>query len=355
MKKQKYKLIASDIQLEALLSQSPTGVLIIDNSGFILNYNKLALKFFKIENLKPKQNLFDSIDDIELKIPVKKIIESRHRQLTLNLGLSKKLSYLHVTGAILFDRKENQLGKLITIEKKSLNKRFRKLREDFVANVSHELKTPLTVIKGSVETLKKGALNNSAEAEHFVNIIAKHTDRLNGLINDILNLSNIEQKIKRRDITFAKCKVGVLIDEVVQMYKGRIQNAGYRLVVKCDFDIDIVVNKRLIEMALSNLVDNAIKYNRKNGIIKICAFNIGESIQIDIKDSGIGIQQKHIPRLFERFYRIDKLKSRSIGGTGLGLSIVKQITNLHNGLITVKSDIDKGSTFTIILPCIHEE
>ncbi len=239
---------------------------------------------------------------------------------------------------------------LILMKKKSLNKKFRKLREDFTANVSHELKTPLTIIKGSVETLLKGALKNPEEAEHFVKIIAKHTDRLNILINDILSLSNIEQKIKKKNISPAKYKVYDLIEDALCLHSETIKEKYILVTIHCDKSTEITANKHLLELALSNLISNAEQYNHKNGFIKIKVEKVDREIQISITDSGIGIRQKHIPRLFERFYRVDKIKSRNIGGTGLGLSIVKQIVKAHKGSITVSSKLGEGSTFTIIIP-----
>jgi len=229
-------------------------------------------------------------------------------------------------------------------------KNNKKSVEDFIANVSHELKTPLTIIKGSVETLLKGALNNADEAEHFIKIIAKHTDRLTILINDILSLSNIEEKIKKKEIFLTKHKVCKLIGDALCLHKEKIQEKNLTVTVDCNKNIEIVANKQLLELAISNIIDNAEKYNSKDGFIKIKAERLKDRILISITDSGIGIRQKHIPRLFKRFYRVDKIESRNIGGTGLGLSIVKQIVKAHRGLITVKSKLGKGSTFTIILP-----
>jgi two-component system, OmpR family, phosphate regulon sensor histidine kinase PhoR len=342
--------IAKSLQLDAVLAEANSGIIIIDNEEVIVNFNIQAVKLLKVAKLKVNEPLFDVVGKSDVLIALKKVLKKDRSRYSINVEVRKFKYLFRFTATTIKNDKDIDVGKIIVISKQSLSKRFRKLREDFVANVSHELKTPLTVVKGAIETLLDGALDNKEDALHFVKIISKHTERLHTLISDILNLSGVEQKLKKKDILLERCSANILIKDVVMMYQGKIKDNRIKLAVNYNEDVELYANKQLIELAVSNLVDNAIKYNKKDGLIRIKVEKLEKSISISVKDSGIGIEQKNIPRLFERFFRVDKIKSRNVGGTGLGLSIVKQIVKAHKGLITVKSEIGSGSNFTIILP-----
>jgi two-component system, OmpR family, phosphate regulon sensor histidine kinase PhoR len=342
--------IANELQLSAVLAEANSGIIIIDNEECIVNFNVNVMKLLKTTTIEVGMDLFEAVDQIDAVVALKKILKKGLDKSSINVEV-RKFKYLYrFTASVIKDNGGVVVGKIIIVSKQSLSKKFRKLREDFVANVSHELKTPLTVVKGAVETLLNGALDNRDDAEHFVKTIYRHTERLNSLISDILNLSSVEQKLKVRDIAFEKCEASLFIENLLKMYKDRIDDLEINLTVKCNEDITLYVNEQLLELAVSNLIDNAIKYNKRGGFIRIKVEKFEKSISIGVKDSGIGIAQENIPRLFERFFRVDKIKSRNIGGTGLGLSIVKQIVKAHKGIITIKSEIGIGSNFTIILP-----
>ena len=340
--------VSKSSQLKSILNEVAIGIILINDEDIIINYNENARKFLRIKKINIGENIFDVVGNAEVTIALKKLLKRRGMRFSVSIE-AEKFKFLYKMSVAPIDD-EKSSGRVITIDQVSLNKKFRKLREDFVANVSHELKTPITVIKGAVETLLNGALNRRNDAEHFVNIVSKHTDRLQTLINDILNLSGIEQKLKKKKVEFSLCRVCEIIDDVVFLYKDKTENNGISISVNCLENVEFKGNKQLIELAVSNLVDNAIKYNRPNGYIRIKVEQIGQKLLISVKDSGIGIDHKNLPRLFERFYRVDKIKSRNIGGTGLGLSIVKQIVRVHKGLITIKSEPGVGSNFTIALP-----
>lgn len=327
------------------------GIIIIDKSENIVNYNNKALTLLKVGDFKIGRHIFKAAENTENIIGIKKLLKKDQKNSSINIEAEKFKYLLRITITKIENDKGRTEGKIIRIKKQSLGKKFRKLREGFVANVSHELKTPLTVVKGSVETLLNGALHNREDAEHFLKVISKHTDRLHTLINDILNLSSIEKNLEKKDLELEKYNIKKLIDNVIAMYRNAIEEKGIELVVNCMDEVEINVNVQLIELAISNLVDNAVKYNRQeNGFIRIKVETLDEKVLISVKDSGIGIEKEYIPRLFERFFRVDKIKSRRIGGTGLGLSIVKQIVKAHKGLITIKSEPQIGSNFTIALP-----
>jgi signal transduction histidine kinase len=222
------------------------------------------------------------------------------------------------------------------------------VRTDFVANVSHELKTPLTSIRGFVETLEDGAINDSNNARRFLAIIKKHAQRLGNIIDDLLRLSELESG---GGIEMAEMDLKGLIDEIVM-------GLGHALAVKqqtlsaeaSSGDFIIRGDKDKLEQVFVNLVDNAIKYTKEGGRIKVLLTKAGDSVIVTVEDNGIGIPTEDIERVFERFYRVDKAHSRELGGTGLGLSIAKHIVLVHNGKIRIESEVNKGTKVFVTLP-----
>lgn len=239
-------------------------------------------------------------------------------------------------------------GGVITLHDVTSVKKLEQIRTEFVSNVTHELKTPLTSIRGFVETLKNGAIEDTAVAAKFLDIIDIEAERLYMLINDILQLSEIE--VMRKDDNITENNLSDIIEEVVLILGTASQKKGVKLEVETDENIILLVNKNRIKQMLINLVDNAIKYNVEHGTVFIKARKTNGKTFISVKDTGIGISEKHHSRIFERFYRVDKGRSRNMGGTGLGLSIVKHIVNLYSGDIRVVSTPGKGTEFIIQLP-----
>lgn len=227
--------------------------------------------------------------------------------------------------------------------------KLEQVRSQFVANVSHELKTPITAIRCFVETIKEQKINDPQKTRHFLDVIIKHTDRLNSIIDDILVLSRIDQERKGK-IRLENVKIGQILKFVVSVCRNIADDKGITLKVNCKDDIDLQVNIRLLEQAMVNLVDNAIKNSSSGSCVIIEAFKSNDDAVIKVIDSGYGIAKEHIPHIFERFYRVDKSRSRELGGTGLGLSIVKNIVIAHGGSVLVESEVGKGSVFFIKIP-----
>ncbi|MBU0683163.1 MAG: HAMP domain-containing protein [Candidatus Omnitrophica bacterium] len=230
----------------------------------------------------------------------------------------------------------------------NLNK-MSKIRTDFVANVSHELKTPLTSIQGFIETLEEGAINDKKTARKFLAIIRKHAERINNIVNDLLTLTEIEHFEGKIEQT--KFDIRYLLDEVMSEFnsmlslKKQTMNVDYK-----GTDFNIRGDKEKITQVFINLIDNAIKYTGTGGLIKASIFDVKTNLVITVEDNGIGISKEHLDRVFERFYRVDKARSREVGGTGLGLAIVKHIIMQQKGDIEIVSDLGKGTKITIILP-----
>ena len=224
------------------------------------------------------------------------------------------------------------------------------MRQDFVANVSHEIKTPLTAIKGFVETLQSGAKDRPDEADRFISIIEKHANRLEAIVEDLLQLSRIEKENEAKQIRFAKGSIRNILRSSIQICQAKADAKRIDIELSCGDSVTATINAALLEQALINLIDNAVKYSGENGKIVVKSEKTPVELSISIQDNGIGISRKHLSRLFERFYRVDKARSREQGGTGLGLAIVKHIVKAHGGHVTVESERGKGSTFTIHLP-----
>ena len=227
-------------------------------------------------------------------------------------------------------------------------KKTEKFKKDFISNVSHELRTPLTAIKGFIETLLETAKD---ENKRYLKIIERQTDRLINIVKDLLKLSEFEDISEGKiAINYSKVDLKKLIDSVISIYEKEIKNKGLKSIVKINKNVPrIRADSFKLEQLFINLIENAIKYTEKGEII-ITAKKEDESVVIEVSDTGIGIARKHLSRIFERFYVVDKSRSKELGGTGLGLSIVKHIVQLHKGEINIESTLGKGTKFTIVLP-----
>jgi two-component system phosphate regulon sensor histidine kinase PhoR len=229
-------------------------------------------------------------------------------------------------------------------------RRLESVRRDFVANVSHELKTPITSIRGFVETLLEGAINEPEQAQRFLEIIAKHSDRLNAIVDDLLSLARLEEGDEKRKISLAKSPLREVLSSAIELSRVKAEERQVSIDLDCDKALEVKINADLLEQAILNLLDNAIKYSEVGGKVQISARREDKEVTIAVRDNGCGIDRRHLSRIFERFYVIDKGRSRELGGTGLGLAIVKHIAQVHGGYVTVQSSPGEGSTFAIHLP-----
>ncbi|RAP77525.1 two-component system histidine kinase PnpS [Paenibacillus montanisoli] len=246
-------------------------------------------------------------------------------------------------------------GVLLILEDVTAIRRLERMRSEFVANVSHELKTPITAVKGFAETLLGGAVDDPELSRSFLQIIFDESDRLNRLIGDILELSKIESR--RVPLQFSPVELSSFVQKTVELMRAEALQKQIRLSAKVEPDIYVEADEDRLRQIVMNLLSNGINYTPEGGSVSIVVEPVGgenyESVRIHITDTGIGIPKKDLPRIFERFYRVDKARSRSSGGTGLGLSIVKHLVELHKGTITVDSLVGSGSTFTIELPVLQ--
>jgi two-component system, OmpR family, phosphate regulon sensor histidine kinase PhoR len=229
-------------------------------------------------------------------------------------------------------------------------KRLERVRQDFVANVSHELRTPIAAILGYAETLRSGALSDARHAPQMVEIIHRQSERLGELVEDLLELSRLDAG--ERPLSPAPVSLGEVARQASEAMEPRA--AGKRLLLQLRIPTDLTAraDPKALEQVLLNLLDNAIKYTPEGGMVELLGERVGDRAELSVKDSGLGIEARHLPRLFERFYRVDRGRSREMGGTGLGLSIVRHLVHGMEGEVRVASQLGVGTTFTVVLPVV---
>ena len=335
-------------QLRNVFQGMVEGIITIDKAGRVVSVNPAIEKIFNIQRQDVEgKALLEVIRNNDLADIVNETLNQAEfisKELSLVWPLQKVLkinaSPIFETGVV--------NGCLLVIHDISHIRQLENMRRDFVANVSHELKTPLTSIKGFVETLLEGALEDKENSRKFLKIVHDHVNRLDSLINDLLELSYIESKeavLKKEEVNIKN-----LTDEVFSGFKTQINKKAIKTKSALPENLIIRADKGKIEQVFTNLIDNAIKFNNENGSINIYSQDLADKIKIIVEDSGFGVPAKDIPRIFERFYRVDKARSRELGGTGLGLSIVKHIIELHGGSVGVESTEGLGSKFWFTLP-----
>ena len=324
-------------KLEAILESMESGVIAIDNNENIILINSYSQKLFDLKEDNIGKKISDCIIDYDLINFIREIPEIGTKEVKLFHPIEREL---RVKKSPIINYLNNSIGIVITVQDITDIKRLENMRSEFVANVSHELKTPLTSIKGFSETLRY--VDDSETKNKFLDIIDKESERLTNLINDILILSNIENIHKMESEYF---NPGDVIENVLDMVKSQAYKKSIIIKYNDCFNSEILGSKDKFHQLAVNLIENAIKYSNENGIVKIDLTLEEQYFVFKVKDNGIGIPKNDIPRIFERFYRVDK--SRSTRGTGLGLAIVKHIVKLFNGEISVKSKVGRGSTFTV--------
>lgn len=324
-------------KLEAILESMESGVIAIDNNENIILINSYSQKLFDLKEDNIGKKISDCIIDYDLINFIREIPEIGTKEVKLFHPIEREL---RVKKSPIINYLNNSIGIVITVQDITDIKRLENMRSEFVANVSHELKTPLTSIKGFSETLRY--VDDSETKNKFLDIIDKESERLTNLINDILILSNIENIHKMESEYF---NPGDVIENVLDMVKSQAYKKSIIIKYNDCFNSEILGSKDKFHQLAVNLIENAIKYSNENGIVKIDLTLEEQYFVFKVKDNGIGIPKNDIPRIFERFYRVDK--SRSTRGTGLGLAIVKHIVKLFNGEISVKSKVGMGSTFTV--------
>ena len=338
-------------ELEAILSSMIEAVLVVDTEERVVRMNHAMSILF---NISPEdavgKDLQVIIRNMALQRFIRKTLDSKEKQEGEFIILNHREYTVQAHGTLIRDASENIIGSLIVLNNITSQKNLENVRREFVANVSHELKTPVTAIQGFVETLREGAIHDSEKGPEFLNIIMKHTDRLAAIIEDLLKLSRIEQESERGEIVLTRSALQDVLEEAVSLCQKQASEKEMQLKLDMVPDLEADINAPLLVQAIVNLIDNAIKYSPARSRILIQLQQKDNQIEIRVQDEGPGIPEKDLPRIFERFYRVGKARSRQLGGTGLGLSIVKHIAQAHGGTVAVESKPDKGSLFIVFLP-----
>ncbi len=339
---------AQNQKLAAIFNSMIEGVIVVDKEGRIISINPTIEKIFGVSKKDVEEKTFlEAIRNNDISDVISTVLKKGQpvsAELTLMYPV-RKISEVNATP--IFDNNE-VTGCLVVIHDITEIRKLETVRSDFIANVSHELKTPLTSIKGFIETLLEGALDDKENNRNFLVIIQEHAERLNNLVNDLLSLSHLESK----EITLDKENMNLrqLVEGVILGFKSQLKKKSIEVKDELPASLSIKADENRIEQVFTNLIDNAIKFNKEKGFVRIYSQDLNDKIKIVVEDSGIGIPEKDIARIFERFYRVGKARSRELGGTGLGLSIVKHIIELHNGSVGVESTEGFGSKFWITLP-----
>lgn len=344
---------AQEIQqdrLGTLIENIGSGLLLIDSRGYINLVNRAYKDLFTVNSSDYLYKLYyHVIEHREISDLVEEIFMTEHKvvkQLQLTINFEKKS--FQVYGVPIIGTNDMWMGILLVFHDITELKKLEQIRKDFVANVSHELKTPITSIKGFSETLLDGAMDNREALVEFLQIILKESDRLQSLIQDLLDLTKLEQH------NFSLVKEPINILDILEEVSKLLANKADAKNLILDFqrpseEVWIEGDRARLIQVFMNLISNAISYTPSGGKVSVSVENKERDVLVFVADTGIGIDRSEIPRIFERFYRVDKARSRNSGGTGLGLAIVKHLVELHKGLIKVDSEVGEGTTFTILL------
>jgi len=340
--------ISSPESFETILKSITDSLIIIDPKGYILLANQSFKDILKIKESPEGKHFIEIIRNIDLIELLRSSMETKkeaRREIIIKRAgqeislIAKAMPILGSEGNIAF--------MIILLQDVTELKRLENIRRDFVANVSHELKTPITAIKGYAETLLDGAIDDRENAKKFVDIIKNQAERLSALVDDLLTISKIEfGEIK---IEKDKIELNQIVESVFQIFKEKAEKKNLSLKNEINHEIFIYADKHRLMQIMINLIDNAIKFTER-GCIKVKFTKENAKSIISVEDTGIGIPKEHLHRIGERFYRVDRARSRQLGGTGLGLAIVKHLVLAHGWQLKIESEVGAGTKVNIIIP-----
>lgn len=336
-------------KLEAILSSMFEGIMLTNRKGEIILTNPALQKLFFIgSDIRGKKPL-EVFRNSTIQEMVDEAVLGGGGIITREVSIDNPEDRYMVINGVPLSKAGIVDGAVFVFHDITELKKLEEIRKDFVANVSHELRTPISSIKGYAETLLDGKVPDADTVKEFINIIHQNSDRLASLINDLLDLSGIESGKMKMD--FSALDIGPIIGRSVDILDKAAKDRSIKVRLDIPPDLPKVLgDQRRLTQVFLNLLDNAVKYTQEGGAVTIAAASTSKGVEVSVSDTGIGIPEKDLPRIFERFYRVDKARSREMGGTGLGLSIVKHIVQAHGGQVWVHSVPGRGSTFSLNLP-----
>jgi two-component system phosphate regulon sensor histidine kinase PhoR len=348
-------LIKRRDELEAALSSMVESVMAVDTDRRVISLNDAAAHLL---NVRAEDAIGQRINDVVKSDPLRRVLEEAvvatqpvQADVEISVGAEGEPPRLfQAQGAVLRDSEGRRVGSVLVLHDVTRLRRLEVVRRDFVANASHEIKTPVTAIKAAAETLIQSDGDDPEAQNHFLQVILRQANRLQAIVEDLLSLARIEQDTEHSRVALEVGVVREVMNAAVETVTALANSRGTRIETDCPPELRISMNPPLLEQALVNLLENAIKYSPENSVVKLTADEQAGEVVLSIIDKGVGISAEHLPRIFERFYRTDKARSRAAGGTGLGLSIVKHIAIAHGGRVSVESAVGKGSTFRVHLP-----
>lgn len=351
--KHKFQELAEERKnLSVVLEHMAEGVIAFDERRRILLMNPAAGVLFNVDRNKIREKSVlevtrsEKIEEMARRSILGKSVVTEEMEITQEKEMILKIQAIGIPE----EEGAGVVGGILVFYDMTEIRNLEKMRKEFVANVSHELKTPLTSIKGFIETLLSGTYKNPGQSEAFLKMMEQDSDRLTRLIDDLLELSRVESKkvqlkLETLSLNQEAAKSLLLCQRLIEEKSLKLEN---HITEENDFSVRADADK--LQQIFINLIDNAVKFNRVNGRIILRAEKVHSFVKISVEDTGCGIPQKDLSRIFERFYRVDKARSRALGGTGLGLAIVKHLVEAHGGDVSCQSTVEKGSIFSFTLP-----
>jgi len=347
-------------ELEALLASMNEGVLAVDLDERLIRVNPAAGQMLRINRTTALgRELHAVVRNAALLKLIDRAMRGDDGPMVADIlvqpdvataDTNQQDTALEARAATLHGASGQRLGVLVVLHDVTRLRRLEVVRSEFVANVSHEMKTPITAIKGFVETLLEDDQPTAEDGKRFLQIVLRQADRLQAIFEDLLTLARIEGNDEKQSIVLDWSRVRGVVDAAVESCRLKAEGKQIDLITSCPEELYSRINAPLLEQAMVNLVDNAIKYSGEGGTVHVTVDHDDQTLILSVADRGTGIPAQHVPRLFERFYRVDRARSREMGGTGLGLAIVKHVAQAHDGRVDVESRIGEGSTFRLVIP-----
>src|SRR6266508_4224761 len=337
---------------QTILRAMEDGLLVVDARNRITLMNPTFEKLFELRDPAVGVPLIEAVRHATLDQLVAETLltgEAMRSELSLAESRSHSERHVEVSAVPIKNADDEVTGAVVLFHDITELKQLDQIRRDFVANVSHELRTPLSILRGYIEVLLDEPETPREELARILSIMERHSKRLQRLVHDLLSLAQLESFQAKLELSVVR--MDELFNNLIRDWKEKLSTKNLRVTVDSPSDaLTLRADATRLEEVLHNLLDNAVKFSCENGQIHLRAMRRGSEMVLSVADNGIGISKEHLPRIFERFYRADKARSRELGGTGLGLAIVKHIAQLHGGRVEAESELGRGTTIRVVLP-----